>query len=90
MRKESRRTSKMIHFKVFLHKEGYLNDDAKGNVVLLDEHDKMTFGKAGNIPFNHWDEIPKAMRRLVARCLGLRKTWQGTYWRFEPSSRTTR
>jgi hypothetical protein len=80
----------MIPFKVYVYRGGDLGADVKGHVVLCDEYGKETYGRAGNIPFNHWDEVPRAMRQLISKLRGLRKEWRGKYWKFEPRSRTTR
>ena len=64
-----------------------LSADVKGHVVLCDEYGMETCGRAGNIPFNHWDEVPRAMRELISKRRGLRKKWRGKHWEFENSSR---
>ena len=88
MAKETRHPLKTIGFRVYLHNRGRANDTAKGNVVLLDADGLQTYGKSGQRTFNHWDEIPKAMRKLIADCLKLKKKQRGNRWRYEPRSTT--
>ena len=67
-----------IGFRVYVFKGGYLRDDIKGNVVLLDKSGKQIASKM----FNHWDELIIAIRKLIRRA-GYRKVWQDGYWAFE-------
>lgn len=89
-RKAKPRKRATIHFRIYVYMSGGLSADVQGHVVLCDEYGKETYGKKGNIPFNHWDEVPRAMRQLISSGRRLRKKWRGKYWEFGPRSRTTR
>ena len=67
-----------IGFRVYVFKGGYLHDDVKGKVVLLDKSGKQIESKM----FNHWDELITAIRKLIGKA-GYHKVWQDGYWEFE-------
>ncbi len=67
-----------IGFRIYLFKGGNIGDDVKGALVSLGTGDK----EIGRKMFNHWDEIPSGIRKLLRKA-GYRKQWKGNHWKFE-------
>jgi hypothetical protein len=68
-----------MRFKIFLYQEGTPNEDAKGTIVFLDKGEKQT---GATKSFNHWDEIPRGIRKLLQEA-GYIKRSDKNGWQFE-------
>lgn len=67
-----------MRFTVYLYQDGSPTEDAIGTIAFLDKGEKQLSQKT----FNHWDEIPKAMRKLVEEA-GYIKRSDKDGWQFK-------
>jgi len=68
-----------MRFTIYLYSDGTPNSDAIGTIAFLDKGET----QVGNVKqFNHWDEIPKGMRKLIQEA-GYIKRSDATGWWFE-------
>ena len=68
-----------MRFMIYLYQGGSPTEDAKGTIAFLDKGEQ----QIGNVKsFNHWDEIPRGMRKLIAEA-GYIKRSDEDGWRFE-------
>ena len=67
-----------MRFTVYLYPDGTPTEDAIGTIAFLDKGNKQLSQKS----FNHWDEIPRGMRKLVEEA-GYIKRSDKDGWQFE-------
>ena len=67
-----------MRFMVYLYPDGTPSDEAIGKIEFLDKGDKQINQKS----FNHWDEIPRGMRKLLQEA-GYIKRSDEDGWQFE-------
>jgi hypothetical protein len=68
-----------MRFMIYLYQDGTPNSDAIGTIAFYDKGEK----QIGNVKqFNHWDEIPKGLRKLVEEN-GYIKRSGANGWEFE-------
>jgi hypothetical protein len=83
-KKKAKRTTIAFTVSVFPWAHGA---ETKGTVVLLDDHGIQAYGKAGKMPFNNLDEIPKTIRLLIRDVRKLKRKYdRGSHWIFVPKS----
>ncbi len=67
-----------MRFTIFLYQDGTPTADAIGTIAFLDKGEKQISQKM----FNHWDEIPRGMRKLIEEA-GYIKRSDKDGWQFE-------
>ncbi len=68
-----------MRFMVYLYEDGVPSSDAIGTIAFYDKGEN----QIGDVEsFNHWDEIPKGMRKLL-RKNGYIKRTDTDGWRLE-------
>lgn len=73
-----------IGFRIYLYTSAHAQQTGKGHVVLLDEHGRQSYGKAGKRLFGDLDEIPRAVRLLIRDVRRLRRKLHENWWEFSP------
>jgi hypothetical protein len=68
-----------MRFTIYLYQGGTPTEDAKGTITFLD---KGEIQKGNTKSFNHWDEVPRGMRKLIEEA-GYIKRSDKDGWQFE-------
>lgn len=68
-----------LGFRIYLYDRGPAGQEAKGNIALLDESGKQIAQKT----FNHWDEIPSGMRKLLKDAGYVKRGKEDGWWYYE-------
>jgi hypothetical protein len=67
-----------LRFMVYLYDNGLPNEEAQGTVAFYDRGEKQISKQT----FNHWDEIPSGMRKLMKKA-GYFKRTDANGWTYE-------